>query len=273
MGNALEVAELVLGNFVIRMEPIVKGMGLGQLFFVEEHEVAIQFLCDGEVVRDDDDGRLKHGSHVVNQRQQVSTVVVVKPCGRFVHQEKLRVHGPRTCNGNTLLHAHAQLVREHVRKVAYAHQVHGHIDFLGDFGVVPDFVVAEGERDVVCNSQVRNQCCVLEHITDLTLRDFKRGEAFCRNVFAKVIDVPFERSCKACNHAENGALSLAGRAADANGLAEFQGDVCHCDELVVLIALASHYILKIFYGTMYREKRSRQLVCREMHVFKSQGFV
>ena len=211
------------------MEPVVEGVRLGELLVVEEYEVAVEFLCNHEVVRDDDDGGLEHGTHVVDQREQVSTVVVVETGGRFVHQEEFRVHGPRPCDGDALLHAHAQLVGEHVREFADAHQVHGHLDLFLDFCFGPYPVIAERERDVVDHSQVRDEGCVLEHVPDLPLGDFERGEALCRDVFAEVVDMAFERARKPCNHAEDGALAFAGGASDANRFAQFECQVCTRD--------------------------------------------
>ena len=174
----------------------------------EEGYLAAEFLCHHEVVRHDDDGRLEQCTHVVDKRQQVSAVVVVEPRGRFVHQQELRAHRPAAGNGDTLLHADAERVRELVGVIPHAHEVHGHVDLLLDFGACPHLVVTQRERDVVAYPQVRNQGPVLEHKPHLTLGDVEGGKPFGRDVFAEDENPSGGGPCEPGDDAQQGALAL-----------------------------------------------------------------
>ena len=264
-----QVAEKLARNRGIGVLPIVEGMRLRKRLVVEEHQVAVQFLRNHQVVRDDDDGSLEQRSHVVDQRQQVAAVVVVETGGGFVHQEQLGVHRPGTCDGDALLHAHAQLVREHCRTVPHAHQVHGHVDLFFDLLGGTFLVVTQGERDVVADAQVRNQGPVLENEPHLALRNFKCGLPFGRDMFAEVVESACARPCKARDHSQERTLSLSGRSADTQRFAAFQNQVGPANQFLVDVTI----LVEIIHRTRLRERRASESLVGKVQVFYAQGFV
>ena len=86
-----------------------------------------------------------------------------------------------------------------VRFVAHTHQVHGHVDFVFDFGGRSHFVVTERQGNVVTDLEVRNQCPVLEYHSHLALGHFQGCQLFGRDVFTEVVDVSAGGASQPCD--------------------------------------------------------------------------
>ena len=265
-----EVAEQVSGNFRVGIEPVVEAPGFGQRLVVQKAKIAVQFLGHHEVVGHDDDGGLEQHPHVVDQRKQIASVVVVQTCRGFVHEQELRVHCPGTGDGHTLLHTGTQLVGEQSRLVTDAHQVHGHVDLFLDFSRASHLVIAQGKGDVVADTHIGNECPVLEHETYLTFRDFQGGKAFGRNVFPEVVDASLGRAHKSRHNTEQRTLSLTGTSANAERFALFDDQVCPADQFVLGVVIILAEEIK---GPRPGEHGSCQVLIGKVDVFESQGYV
>ena len=77
---------IILGNGVVRMQPKIKTMRRGEYPVVQNADIAVQFLRNLKIVRDNDDRRMEQRPHVVDEGNERAAVIDVQVRDRFVEQ-------------------------------------------------------------------------------------------------------------------------------------------------------------------------------------------
>src|SRR5574344_2016340 len=151
-----QIPEKILGDGVVRMQPEIEVVRRSELPVVQNADIAVQFLRNLKIVRDDDDRRMEQRPHVIDEGNERGAVIDVKCRDRFVEQRQFRVHRPCAGDGDALLHTGTQQMRIFVFFRTGAHQVQRHVHALGPFFFGAYLVIAERHRNIVIDIQVRD---------------------------------------------------------------------------------------------------------------------